>query len=297
MSSFVNKLANSVTNKSSLLIGRENLAKITNSINKTLFSAKYREFIKAGNTIQLVSKFSHMCVQICCSANDSSRLILYGNGPLGIEHTNSHLTIEIDPKNNHVKFKNLLNYLAFDNEVPCVLAETTKAKPSKHEYIRARNEFRIHEVIGSDEYFSLESCYFPGKYISILKDGGITVTRNKADETTHLSINVIHVLPQYQKNPADFKDNRPIASFGTAAPPPASEVAATASAQTNSDSAASTSSGQQSSMDGGASAKQQESDEAAQLRARQDQEALASSHMVTETPPSYGNLFPTLPPS
>ena len=42
----------------------------------------------------------------------------------------------------------------------------------------------------SDEYFALESVYFPGKYISILPDGSIAVSRNKADESTQFCLNV-----------------------------------------------------------------------------------------------------------
>ena len=35
--------------------------------------------------------------------------------------------------------------------------------------------------------------YYPGKYISILPNGDITVTKNKADESTHFYVHIIHV--------------------------------------------------------------------------------------------------------
>jgi hypothetical protein len=59
--------------------------------------------------------------------------------------------------------------------VPCILSEPTSKKPKPHEFIRARNEFRLHEVIGSEEWFALESVYFSGKYISISPDGKIAL--------------------------------------------------------------------------------------------------------------------------
>ena len=66
-----------------------------------------------------------------------------------------------------------MNFFALDEPggVPCILSEPTHKKPKPHEFIRARNEFRLHEVIGSDEWFSLESVYFPGRYVSITPDG------------------------------------------------------------------------------------------------------------------------------
>ncbi len=107
MSSFVNKIANSVTNTTSMFVGRETMNKLTNGLNRSIFiKSKYRDFMKNGNTIQLLSKNSHMSLQICISQNDQSRLILFGNGQIGPEFTASHWVIEIDPKNGHYKFRN-----------------------------------------------------------------------------------------------------------------------------------------------------------------------------------------------
>lgn len=164
MSSFINKLSSGLTNTAGSIVGRENMTKFSNSINRTFKKSKYRDFMKAGNVVQLISKNSHMSLQICASRNDPNRLILLGNGQIGIEYLNAHFVIEVDPRNSHLKFKNRNNYMAYDNEVPCVLAEVVNPKNSK-EAIRARNEFRLHEIIGSDEWFALESVYYPGRYI------------------------------------------------------------------------------------------------------------------------------------
>lgn len=193
MASHLNKFVNTLTNKSAIIIGRENLANMSNSLNQIFSKSKYREFMKPGNVIQLVSRSSHRALQICSSLNDPNRLVLNGQGQIGAEFANAHFVIETEPKNKHLKFKNRLSYVAFDNDYPCILSEPTGKPKHKSEYIRARNEFRLHEVIGSDEYFSLESVYFPGKYLSVLPSGELTVSRNKADESTHFYIHVVNV--------------------------------------------------------------------------------------------------------
>jgi hypothetical protein len=197
MSSFVNKIASTVTNKTSSIIGRENLTKLTNGLNRSLFlKSKYRDYMKNGNTIQLISKNSHMSLQICKSQNDQNRLVLFGNGQIGPEFTNSHWVIEIDPKNGHYKFRNGMNYLCFDQDVPCILTQPPIQPKKISEQIRARNEFRLHELLGSDEHFALESVYYPGRYLSILPDGSISVIRDKSQESSHFFIHVIHVYNQ-----------------------------------------------------------------------------------------------------
>ncbi len=118
MASFVNKMMSSVTNSTSSLIGRENLTKLSNTINRTFKSSKYREFLKAGNVVQLISKNSHMSLQICSSQNDVNRLILLANGQIGPEYRNAHFTIIKDAKNGHYKFQNGPNFVAFDE--PCI---------------------------------------------------------------------------------------------------------------------------------------------------------------------------------
>jgi len=78
MASFFNKVSNSISNNASIVLGRENVNKLTNALNNVIYNAKYREFLKPGNIIQLISKNSHMSLQICSSQNDSNRLIVLG---------------------------------------------------------------------------------------------------------------------------------------------------------------------------------------------------------------------------
>jgi hypothetical protein len=261
---------NSITNNTASIIGRENLTKLSNSINKTFLKSKYRDYLKPGNTVQLISKVSHMSLQICASVNDSSRLVLNGAGQIGQEAFNSHFFIETDPKHGHLKFRNQLNYVAFDQDYPCVLAEPTTKPKHKSEYIRARNEFRMHEVIGSDEYFALESVYFPGKYLSILPDGSITVSKNKADESTHFCLNVLSV---HSANGAIVIPSSSSSSIVTSP-----SFSASANATSNS-----------------SNAKQEESNAAA-AQASTSNNNTPIENNNDQVPPAYSSLYPKLPP-
>lgn len=281
MTSHINKLMNTITNKSASFIGRENLTNMSNSINKIFSKAKYRDFLKAGNTIQLISRNSHRSLQICASQNDPNRLILNGQGQVGTEYTNSHFVIETEPKHGHLKFRNRQTYIAFDQDVPCVLSEPLNPK-HKSEYIRARNEFRIHEIIGSDEYFALESVYYPGKYISILPNGDITVIKNKADESTHFYVHIIHV---HQFN----GQAQAVVVQSSVANQPSVQSAAVA---TNESVAPAQSTG--------LSQKEEESREAARQQAAASNNATTSqsSEQITQldhVPPAYASLYPKLP--
>lgn len=192
MSSFFNKIASQITNTTGSLVGRDNVTRFTNSINQSFYSkSKYRDFLKHGNVVQLLSKSSHRAMQICASPNDPSRMILLGNGQIGNEFFGGHFSVEVESSKKHLKFRNGNNYICFDNQIPCVLRETN----TSHKVIKARNEFRLHEILGSDEYFALESVFYPGKYLAILPDGSITTTKNRAEENAHFCINVITVIP------------------------------------------------------------------------------------------------------
>lgn len=300
--SFFNKLSNNITNKASSIIGRENLTKLSNAINRGIFSAKYRDFLKAGNVVQIISKNSRMSVQICASKNDANRLIVQGNGQVGPEFRYAHFNLVKDPKNGHLKFQNGMNFFALDEPggVPCILSEPTHKKPKPHEFIRARNEFRLHEVIGSDEWFSLESVYFPGRYVSITPDGQITVTRDKSDESSHFCLHLIY------EHPSNINSKRPTSTQPQAEPvlPNSASYDQSSASAPNAESTSIASS----SSDTGLSAKQAESERYAREQREQERLDSAQQPAVTSysspqapqadtTPPTYGNLFPTLPKS
>ena len=289
MSSFMNKISNTVTNKGGMILGRGNLTKLTNSINQTLFKAKYREFLKVGNTIQLVSKNSHMSLQICSSMNDPGRLVLMGNGQIGPEFGNAHFVIETTPSG-HLKFRNHLNYLAFDQEIPCILSEPTKAKPKNHEMIRARNEFRLHEIIGSDEYFALESVYFPGRYLSILPDGSITVSRDKTQESTLFFLHVVHVMTQNGRPDSTISSGRPESVIIT--PGASSTVITPVPGVTI---ITSSSGGANGYTPNNLAAREKERESQQVHDSDINAGASSSSAQANEAPPTYTNLFPQLP--
>lgn len=192
MSSFFNKIASQITNTTGSLVGRDNVTRLTNSINQSFYSkSKYRDYLKQGNVVQLLSKTSHRALHICPSPNDPSRMVLLGNGQIGSEYFGGHFTVEVEGSKKHLKFRNGNNYICFENQIPCVMRETN----ASHNVIKSRNEFRLHEILGSDEHFALESVFFPGRYLAILADGSITTTKNRADESTHFCLNVITVIP------------------------------------------------------------------------------------------------------
>jgi hypothetical protein len=279
MASFANKLANSITSKGSVIIGRGPLTKLTNGINKALFKNKYREYMKPGNLVQICSKTSHCSLQICQSRNDAQRLILMGNGPIGKEHNHAHFLIEKD-KNENLKFRNGFYYLAFDNDIPTILSEPTHPNAKKHEFIRARNEFRLHEIIGSDEHFALESIYSPGRYLSILQDGSITMTRDKSNEMAHFFLKVIAVNGVPYQEPITGDSNGAVISRPESVynpPGPSSYGAGVGAAATVP-------------SFNNANSKQQESEYYERERA-----AAPAPAPAPETPPTYSNLFPQLP--
>ncbi|CAF1000005.1 unnamed protein product [Brachionus calyciflorus] len=284
MSSFINKLASSLTDKTSGLVGRDNLAKITKVINKGISaSSKYRDFMKAGNVVQFISQSSKMTLQICQSQNDPNRLILLGNGQIGPEYPATHFLIEADPSTKHLKFSNANNYICYDNEIPCILREGN----DKFTAIRSRNEFRLHEIIGSDEFFALESVYFPGRYLAVLPDGSITSVKNRADTTSHFCINVIHSstpMPREKTFSVNVNVNTGPPVIGVR------ESAGPASSLSRQGSNISSKSGYQS--------KEQESN----FYMNQNQSSPRQPPPIPprpqiETPPQYTNLFPKLPPS
>jgi hypothetical protein len=284
MSSLVNKITNKVTNASSSIIGRGNMTKLTNSLNQSLFvKSKYRDFMKQGNVIQLISKSSHMSLQITKSPNDPNRLILSGNGQVGTDFINAHFIVEKDPKSGHLKFKNFNNFLAFDQDIPCILSDAINPK-DKYQQMRTRNEFRLHELLGEDEYFTLESVYYPGRYLAVMPDGSITHSRDKSLEITHFCIHLI-----YDKN-----SSRPESTIVTS--PSSTANAATNPLAINTNDHAAISAGAT------ASNRMSEKEQEAQQALRNQPTFGAStsnnaehSFQANDEPPSYTNLYPKLP--
>lgn len=274
MSSFINKMANSVTNGASSIIGRTNATKLTNSINQSLFvKSKYRDFMKNGNTIQLLSKNSHCSLQIMRSTNNDG-LIVIATGQIGGQYPNAHWVLEKLP-NGNLRFRNGQNFLAFDNEIPCIMTQPPIQPKKTSEQIRARNEFRLHELLGSDENFALESVYYPGRYLSILPDGGVSVTKDRSLESAHFFVHVIHVFNEASNVAPVLSEPVPEAGTATATATPSTSNSASnvpPMAPSNQDT------------------KEAE-------MARYLEEKNPATPEAVPTPPTYTNLFPTLPPS
>jgi hypothetical protein len=301
MSSIVNKIANSVTSGTSSLIGRDKVTRLTNTLNKGLTKSKYRDLMKRGNTVQIISRSSHMSLHICVSQNDASRLILLGNGQIGPEALNSHFIIEKDKDTNHFKFKNGNNYIAFDNEIPCILSEPVNPR-TRQEQMRARNEFRIVEILGSDEYFCLESVYFPGRFLSVLPDGSITSTRDRTEDKAQFCINIIHVMPVPGKATTPVVSPPvvvPIVSVSQPyVPAPGPGVGVSGRPISYSTSSQSIDSNQPYSFnnpDNNNNNRSSKAGEAAAALAQNHPGEAHSSDTADAPPPNYSNIFPTLP--
>ena len=121
------------------------------------------------------------------------------------------------------------------------------------------------------------------------KTGGITVSKNKAEDTTHFCLHIIHVHQTNMRQP-----NRPQAINNKNEPlnGPAVQVIAANDATNNRASVASSSSeitSDESSRNAAASRqKEQES--------KQNEESnRLSTEETNNTPPAYGSLFPQLP--
>lgn len=304
MTSFLNKVANSVTSGTSSLIGRDKVTRLTNSLNKVVKS-KYRDFMRAGNTVQIISRTSHMSLHICVSQNDTTRLILLGNGQIGPEALNSHFLIEKDKSSNHLKFRNGNNYIAFDNEVPCILSDPPNPR-NPQEKIRARNEFRLVEIIGSDEYFCLESVYFPGRFLSVNQDGSITCTKNRSEEKAQFCLNIIHVMPQPGKNSKQATPEQAVVittSQYVPAPPPGVGVSGRPVSYSTNDSGSEASlqiGGYQqpsgaASKAGEAAAAASSAQPTSNLFGSLPTSEPTSSSVADPPPPNYSNIFPSLP--
>jgi hypothetical protein len=56
----------------------------------------------------------------------------------------------------------------------------------------------MHEILGSSEYFALESVKYRGRFLACLPNGSITVTRDKSQEISHFYVHVLFVfgMPQ-----------------------------------------------------------------------------------------------------
>jgi hypothetical protein len=196
MAFIVNKITNGLTNATGSLIGRENLTNIANSLNKSYVSdSKYRPFIKHGNVIQLVSRNSLRPIQIVRSIHNPTQLIITADGQVGESFINSHFTIMVNNRNQHLAFQNSNNYIGLSpNRLLGVLTiDDQKLLSYKTKKNLINNiEFRLHEIFGSEEYFCLESTYSPGNYLSVAPDNSIVFVKNKTEKSAHFRLHLIH---------------------------------------------------------------------------------------------------------
>ena len=196
MAFIVNKITDGLTNATGSLIGRENLAKMANSLNKSYINdSKYRPFIKHGNVIQLVSRNSLRPIQIVRSVHNPTQLLLSADGQVGESFINSHFTIMVNNRNQHLAFQNSNNYIGLSpNRILGVLTiDDQKLLSYKTKKNLINNiEFRLHEIFGSEDYFCLESTYSSGNYLSVSPDNSIGFVKNKTDKSAHFRIHLIH---------------------------------------------------------------------------------------------------------
>ena len=196
MAFLINKLTDGITNATGSLIGRENLTKLSNSLNKSYVSeSQYRPFIKHGNVIQLVSRNSLRPLQIVRSVHNPTQLIITADGQVGESFINSHFTILINNRNQHIAFQNSNNYIGLSpNRFLGILTiDDQKLLSYKTKKNLITNiEFRLHEIFGSEEYFCLESTFSPGNYLSVSPDSTVGFVKNKTEKSAHFKLHLIY---------------------------------------------------------------------------------------------------------
>lgn len=78
------------------------------------------------------------------------------------------------------------------NRLPRILTHSND--PQRNKFIKLhKHEFRIHEILGSAEYFALESVKYRGRFLACLPNGSITVSRDKSQEISHFYVHVLFV--------------------------------------------------------------------------------------------------------
>jgi len=195
MAFLINKFSNAVTNATGSIVGRENLAKLSNSINQSLFiKSNYRKHIRSGNVVQLISRNSNQSLQICQNLN-AGVLVLFGNGQIGNDHLNAHFHLYVNPKNRHISLRNFNNYITFESNSTLTVTSENELfnvkKKKKHANQFVKTELRLHELFGSDEHFALESVFCPGNYLCVSSDGHIATTKNKTSQEAHFKLYLI----------------------------------------------------------------------------------------------------------
>lgn len=160
---------------------------LNNSLNRVLFKSKCGHLFKEGNLVQICSKISNKALQICQSKESQKKLIFAANGSTlnAFNYPNTHFLIEKD-SDGLVSFKNKnLFYLNFCDNFP--------KSSSIYKQIRDDTKFIVHEVLGSNELFSLESVKYKGRFLASHPDGYVTTCRNNREQITHFYLNVINV--------------------------------------------------------------------------------------------------------
>ena len=145
--------------------------------------------LQDGSSVQLCSRSSHRSLQICGAKDNPSRLVFVANGPIGGDALqNTHFLIEKDA-DGYLSFKN--GYLNFYLNFCDNFSASGLSRQSKYAKIRDDTKFRLHEVLGSNEYFSLESMKYKGRFLACHPDGTVTTSRSNSEEVTHFFLNPI----------------------------------------------------------------------------------------------------------
>ena len=327
MSSYMNKIANTLTNKTSGLIGRDNMINFTNVLNRSVLgrTAKYRDIIKAADNsstpVQLVSRKSHLALQIAGDPHTDD-CVLNGVGQLGADFASAHFHIvrtnsssnsSSTSSSTHLRFRHSSsdNYLGFDEQMPCILSlgegdETaTATKPKKRNKmqkraIEARTELRLHQILGSDEHFALESVFYPGRFLAVLADGSVSMCKDKSNDVTHFFLYEV-IGNNNNNNNIDAADN----NYNLFVPTSSQQR----SLINNSEATLQPIAGDYSKADEFMANQQQQQQEQPQAQPQAQSssasgatwsEAVASAdttnpNRMSDAPPTYSNLYPTLP--
>ncbi|CAF3356248.1 unnamed protein product [Rotaria sp. Silwood1] len=175
------------TNLLGNIVGEDTIASATHTINSVITGGHCaRDLLQNGAIVQLLSKSSGHLLQIVMSSYDI--LAFDGNGTMN--SFNTYFNVEKTEKG-RLRFHNNYNYFAFQGKQACIKSFPSGAKsdPSL--------EFRVHDILGTNELVAFESCTCKNHFISISTDGHLKTTNTK-EKNIDAQFSVIPVVNNQQ---------------------------------------------------------------------------------------------------
>ncbi|CAF0922763.1 unnamed protein product [Rotaria sordida] len=185
--SLLGKTESFATNLLGNIVGEDTIVSATHTINSVITGGHCaRDLLQNGAIVQLVSKSSGHLLQVVMSTNNN--LVFDGNGTFN--SFNTYFNVEKNEKG-RLRFHNNYNYLAFEGKQPCVKSFPSGAKND------SSVEFRVHDILGTNELLAFESCTCKNHFISISTDGHLK-TMNTKEKNIDAQFSVVPIVNNQQ---------------------------------------------------------------------------------------------------